>query len=110
MADGKGLFEGIEDGAKALKAVMTVVLSLVVVAVLAYLIIGTITYQADQGNIPVSNGTVNNMTAVNTDLETAKDSVFTALGILLGFVSLAAVFILIKYLMGKGKNEGVVNF
>jgi len=104
------LFDGITDGAKALKQVGLAVGGLIVMMVVIFLIVGSVTKQASDGNIPVSNDTINNMTALEGDLADSKDSIITGVGIVLGFVGLAVVFILIKYLMGKKESESVVDF
>jgi len=104
------LFDGITDGAKALKAVGAAVGGLIVLLLVIFLIVGSVTKQADDGNIPVSNDTVNNMTALEGDLADSKDDIIAGVGIVLGFVGLAVIFILIKYLMGKKESEAVVDF
>ena len=106
--NGKGVGKGIISGANTLYAVGLAFLGIAVMFMFGFILVGSLTYQVEQGNIPVSNQTNSSVQSVEDDFESVRSSASSAQTAIIGFVVLAVIIMIIVGIgilkMNKGKG------
>jgi len=111
--ESKGLWKGLTSGANALYAIVGVILAILMLLIFGFIMVGSFTYQVEQGNIPVTNQTNTSVQSVEDNLETARGTVSTNLTTILGFVALVvimAIMVGVGFKLGKGGSGGKADF
>jgi len=107
--DGKGVGKGIVSGANVLYTVGLAFLGLAVMFMFGFILVGSLTYQVEEGNIPVSNQTNTSVQSVEDDFESVRSSASDAQTAIIGFIVLAVIIMIIVgigilKMGGKGKS------
>jgi hypothetical protein len=114
MGMGKGIFNGLTDGAKALLVIVGLLGLLALTLIIYFIVIGAFSYQVQSGNLPVTNATNTSIQSVESDFDTVRSNVSTAQVIILGFVGLVVILAIVAgigLLRGmKKKGSGGADF
>ena len=103
MAD---IFGGIKKSGDVLKQLAIIFGSLLLVAVIFFIIMGVFSDQADSGNLPVDNDTVNDIDSMQSNYSSIVDTIVDNAGIAIAFIVLGIVVLVAMAFLGKGAIRG----
>ena len=111
--NGKGVGKGIMEGANVLYGVGLAFLGLAVMFMFGFILVGSLSYQVAEGNIPVTDQTNTSVASVEDDFESVRSSASSAQTAIIGFIVLAVIIMIIVgigILKIKGKGGSGADF